>query len=51
VREAQRVFVARGLAAERRSNRDGDWLEAEDLLADLRRRAAKLGPRSRRARK
>lgn len=51
VREAQRAFVSRGLAAERRANRDRDWLEAEDVLADLKRRAAKLTPRPRRARK
>lgn len=50
VREAQRTFVARGLAAERRSERAGDWLDAADVLAELKRSTRKPAPR-RRARK
>lgn len=50
VREAQRAFVARGLAAERRSEREGDWLAASDVLADLKKRASRRTP-PRRARR
>jgi hypothetical protein len=45
VREAQRAFIARGLAAERRSERAGDWLDAKDVLAHVR---SALGPARRR---
>lgn len=47
VREAQRAFVARGLAAERRSERDGDWLDATDVLSQLKRGTTKPAPRRR----
>jgi hypothetical protein len=35
VRESQRAFIARGLAAERSADRKDDWLDATDVLKEV----------------
>ena len=47
-REAQRVFIARGLAAERAAEASDDWLEAEDVVRKVRALASKLSAVTRR---
>jgi hypothetical protein len=42
VRESQRTFIARGLAAERSADRQGDWIDASEVLAEIEALAAEL---------
>ena len=47
VRESQRAFIARGLAAERSADQQDDWLDASEVLAEVEALAAELTvPRS-----
>lgn len=45
VRESQRAFVARGLAAERRADTRNDWLDSGEVLRDVIALASRLGRR------
>ncbi len=48
VRDAQRQFIARGLAAERGAEAKDDWLEAADVLEDVSALASRLSSAPRR---
>ena len=43
LREAQRVFIARGLAAERRADAQNDWLASDQVIKDVAALASGLG--------
>jgi hypothetical protein len=47
-REAQRVFIARGLAAEEAAETRDDWLDADDVVRQVKALASKLGSAPRR---
>jgi len=47
LRESQRAFVARGLAAERRADTRNDWLESGEVLKDVTALATRLDRRPR----
>lgn len=49
LREAQRDFIARGLAAERSADARNDWLDSAEVIKDVAALASSLG-RSRRRR-
>ena len=48
LREAQRAFIARGLAAERQADAQNDWLDSDDVIKDVAALAARLGKSSKR---